>query len=316
MEFKQLEAFVAVVDYNSFSEAARHLYLTQPTVSAHVQSLEKELNSRLIVRTTKQLTITERGRQLYDCAVQMLTMRNHLVDEFTGNHWKLIELSASTIPSSYLLPELLGEFSKREANIHFHISQSDSDDAIQKVIQNTVDLGLVGAKVANDICEFIPFYQDHLVIATPVNEHYLQLQQRSPQFSDFRSDPFILRENGSGTKKEIDRFLEKHHLSSADLNVVAHMNDLESIKKSIVSGLGISIMSACSVKDLEKTKQILLFSLEESAHRRIFYVVYSKHRILKPHVRRFLKFVQRYYQLSSQDLNHSEDLDVIGYAGM
>lgn len=61
MEFKQLEAFVAVVDYNSFTEAARHLYLTQPTISAHILALEKELNSRLIIRTTKQLTVTRRG---------------------------------------------------------------------------------------------------------------------------------------------------------------------------------------------------------------------------------------------------------------
>ena len=52
MELKQLEAFVAVVDYNSFSEAARHLFLTQPTVSAHVASLEKELDTKLISRTT------------------------------------------------------------------------------------------------------------------------------------------------------------------------------------------------------------------------------------------------------------------------
>ena len=104
-----------------------------------------------------------------------------------------------------------------------------------------------------------------------------------------------MRESGAGTKKEMDLFLEKHRTSVADLNVVAYMNDLESIKKSIVSGLGISIVSACSVKDLEKTRQILLFPLEESAHKRIFYIVCSKHRILKPYVRQFMKFVQRYY---------------------
>lgn len=54
MEFKQLEAFVAVVDYGSFSEAARKLYLTQPTISAHVRSLEEELHTKLIIRTTKK----------------------------------------------------------------------------------------------------------------------------------------------------------------------------------------------------------------------------------------------------------------------
>ena len=146
-----------------------------------------------------------------------------------------------------------------------------------------------------DSCEFIPFCRDSLVIATPVSEQYLNLKDRSASFEDFRGEPFIMRESGSGTKKEMDLFLEKHRTSVTDLNVVAYMNDLESIKKSIVSGLGVSIVSACSVKDLEKTRQILLFPLEESAHKRIFYIVYSKHRILKPYVRQFMKFVQRYY---------------------
>ena len=70
MEFKQLEAFVAVVDYGSFSEAARRLYLTQPTISTHIRSLEEELHSRLILRTTKKTTVTTRGYQLYDSAVR------------------------------------------------------------------------------------------------------------------------------------------------------------------------------------------------------------------------------------------------------
>ena len=297
MDFKQLEAFVAVVDYNSFSEAARRLYLTQPTVSAHILALEKELNSRLIIRTTKQMTVTERGRQLYDCAQHMLHMRDQLVDEFVGNKWKLIDLSASTIPSAYLLPELLSAFSRKAPDIHFHVWQSDSCEAIQKVIQGTVDFGLVGAVTDEDSCVFLPFCQDSLVIAAPVTEQYLNLQAAgNASFDDFRSSPFILREQGSGTKKEMDLFLEKHRINPATLNVVARMNDLESIKKSILSGLGISIVSALSVKDLEKTKQILLFPLEESVFKRTFYIVYSKHRILKPYVQRFLKFVQHYYE--------------------
>lgn len=299
MEFKQLEAFVAVVDYNSFSEAARRLYLTQPTISAHIRSLETELNSKLIIRTTKRLTVTSRGYQLYDCAVRMLNIRNNLVEEFTGANKKIIDLGASTIPSSYLLPELLSAFGKQFSDVYFHARQSDSAGAIQKVLDGSVDLSLVGQTAEEETCCFIPFCQDTLVIATPVNEHYLRLKNRSASFSDFQKDPFILRENGSGTKKEMDLFLERLHISPADLNVIARMNDLESIKKSIVNGLGISILSARSVRDLEKTRQILLFPLEASAHTRNFYIVYSKNRILKPHVKQFIHFAQNYYKPSS-----------------
>ena len=94
----------------------------------------------------------------------------------------------------------------------------------------------------------------------------------------------------------MDIFLENAGIEPSSLNVVARMNDLDSIKKSIVNGLGFSILSARSVVDLQKTKQILLFPLEESAHKRSFYIVYSKNRILKSHVRQFIHYVKEYYQ--------------------
>ena len=296
MEFKQLEAFVAVVDYGSFSEAARKLYLTQPTISAHVRSLEEELHTRLILRTTKKTTITTRGYQLYDSAVRMLEIRNNLLENFTGVQKHMIDLAASTIPSSYLLPEILAAFGKTHPDIYFHSIQADSAESINRVLDGTVDLALVGQNTRDETCVFLPFCQDELVIATPITNHYLGLQNKSVTFEDFIKDPIIIREKGSGTKKEMDLFLEQIGVTPSDLNVIARMNDLEGIKKSIVNGLGISILSTRSAIDLQKTKQILLFPLEESAHKRTFYIVYSKNRILKPHVRQFIRFVQNFYR--------------------
>lgn len=249
MEFKQLEAFVAVVDYGSFSEAARRLYLTQPTISAHIRSLEDELHMKLIIRTTKKTTITAKGYQLYDSAVRMLEIRNNLLENFTGAH------------------------------------------------KHMIDLALVGQNTRDESCVFIPFCHDELVIATPVTDHYLALKDRETPaiFHDFLKDPIILREKGSGTKKEMDLFLERTGITTGNLNVIARMNDLESIKKSIVNGLGISILSSRSVNDLQRTKQILVFPLEEAAHKRSFYIVYSKNRILKPHVKQFVQFVRDYF---------------------
>lgn len=295
MEFKQLEAFVAVVDYGSFSEAARKLYLTQPTISTHIRSLEEELHTRLIIRTTKKLTITPKGYQLYDSAVRMLDIRNNLFENFTGSKKQIIDLAASTIPSSYLLPELMAGFGRMYPDVYFHSWQTDSAGAISRVLDGSVDLALTGQNTGDDSCIFIPFCQDDMVIATPVNDHYLQLKERPVTFSDFLKDPIIIRERGSGTKKEMDIFLENAGIEPSSLNVVARMNDLESIKKCIVNGLGISILSARSAVDLKKTKQILLFPLEGTAHKRSFYIVCSKNRILKAHVRQFIQYVKNYY---------------------
>ena len=145
---------------------------------------------------------------------------------------------------------------------------------------------------------FIPFCHDELVIATPVTDHYLALKDRETPaiFHDFLKDSIILREKRlRHKKKKWTFFLDRAGITTGNLNVIARMNDLESIKKSIVNGLGISILSSRSVTDLQRTKQILVFPLEESAHKRSFYIVYSKNRILKPHVKQFVQFARDYY---------------------
>ena len=156
---------------------------------------------------------------------------------------------------------------------------------------------IIGQNTRDENCVFIPFCHDKLVIATPVTDHYLALKDRETPtiFHDFLKDSIILREKGSGTKKEMDLFLERTGITTGNLNVIARMNDLESIKKSIVNGLGISILSSRSVNDLQRTKQILVFRLEEAAHKRSFYIVYSKKSILKPHVKQFVQFARDYY---------------------
>ena len=172
-----------------------------------------------------------------------------------------------------------------------------NSESISRMLDGTVDLALVGQNTRDESCVFIPFCHDELVIATPVTDHYLALKDRETPaiFHDFLKDPIIFREKGSGTKKEMDLFLERTGITTGNLNVIARMNDLESIKKSIVNGLGISILSSRSVNDLQRTKQILVFPLEEAAHKRSFYIVYSKNRILKPHVKQFVQFVRDYY---------------------
>ena len=177
MEFKQLEAFVAVVDYGSFSEAARRLYLTQPTISAHIRSLEDELHMKLIIRTTKKTTITAKGYQLYDSAVRMLEIRNNLLENFTGAHKHMIDLAASTILLLIFCRNCL-LLSETHPDVYFHSIQSDSSESISRVLDGTVDLALVGQNTRDESCVFIPFCHDELVIATPVTDHYLALKDR------------------------------------------------------------------------------------------------------------------------------------------
>ena len=116
MNLKQLEAFVKVTESGSFSKAAKLLFLTQPTVSAHISALEKELDSRLFVRNTKEVKLSEEGKQLYQYARQMVELEEeieHVFSKDAQREEKCITIATSTIPAQYVLPAILAKF--REA---------------------------------------------------------------------------------------------------------------------------------------------------------------------------------------------------------
>ena len=106
MDIRQLEAFVYTVKYQSFSLAAQKLYLSQPTVSSHINNLEKELHTQLLKRTTKSLSVTPAGQTLYNYAAEILNLQQKAILELSDKNQKLLHIGVSSVPSLYLLPEL------------------------------------------------------------------------------------------------------------------------------------------------------------------------------------------------------------------
>mgnify|MGYP004626833259 CR=1 FL=1 len=132
MDFKQLRSFVTVADCGSFTQAAVRLYTSQPTVSAHIRQLEDELHETLFLRTTKSLAITARGQELYDYAVHVLELQDQLLDAWAQDE-HTIRLGASTIPSAYILPEVLPPFRAQHPDAVFSVLQSDSAGVLQQL---------------------------------------------------------------------------------------------------------------------------------------------------------------------------------------
>lgn len=296
MELKQLESFAAVVEHRSFTEAAKELYLSQPTISMHVRSLEKELESRLILRTTKSIEITPRGKELYECALKMLSLRDGLLKKWNGSDTKIIRLGVSTIPSAYLLPEFLPEFCKAHEDIFFHSVQSDSAGVLDGILNDRLDVGLVGMSCEEESVACIPFYEDELVVIAPVSEHFLEIKKQEHPLELLFREPVILREKGSGTKKAAELFLEKEGISEKELQVVAHMNDPEAIKNSVAAGLGISIVSKKAAQNLIREKRLLSFEFSGYTAGRKFYIIYKKDYIQKPFIRIFINYIRNYYK--------------------
>ena len=297
MEFKHLQSFVAVVQYNSFTIAAEKLFISQPSISSHIRQIEEELNTRLILRSTKSIELTTKGQELFAYATRILELRDRMIEDCSVESQKIIHLGASTIPSSYILPEILAAFGKRHPDIYFVIHQNDSYGIIKDLHDGIFNIGLIGMQTEDPNLTCIPFCKDHMIIITPVNEHFLKLKEQNvfPR-EELLKAPFILREKGSGNKKSMDEFFESIGVDESSLYVTARVNDQETIKNFVAGGLGISIISARSAKNFIDAKRLLSFELPDYIKHRNLYIAYPSNFMMRSYVREFVDFILKYYK--------------------
>lgn len=296
MEFKQLESFAAVVRLNSFTKAAESLYISQPTISTHIRALEEELGTRLIMRTTKNIEVTAEGMKLFDYSVNILELRDRMVSECSTGGRQIIHLGASTIPSAYILPEVLPRYGKLNPNAFFVIHQTDSKGVVDGLSDGIYDVGLIGMPCEKESLYCTPFCKDRMVLITPVTEEYLNLQAAGVSPVEvLRQSPVILREKGSGSKKSADFFLEQAGISDEQLQVTARVNDPEAIKNLVAGGLGVSIISKRAAGNFLREKRILAFELPDRADTRDLYITCRRDQADRGPVREFLDFVTKYY---------------------
>lgn len=299
MNLKQLEAFVHVAEGRSFSKAAKELFLTQPTVSAHIAGLEKELNARLFVRNTKEVKLSEEGKLLYDSAKQIVVLQKKIEKTFLENEKKeehCITIAASTIPAQYLLPEILVKFNEKYPNEQFKVIETDSARVVEEVLNHSVDIGFTGTVLDRKHCKYIPFYQDELVVIAPNTEKFKKLQQEATDIRWILQESVIMREEGSGTRKEAEKQLRKIGIDIGKLNIVASMENQEAIKKSVENGMGVSIISKLAAEEEMKKGRIIGFSLMEEDGKRDINVVYNRSFQLSHLSERFVKTVKEIYK--------------------
>lgn len=301
MNLKQLEAFVQVAEGGSFSKAAKELFLTQPTISSHISSLERELNARLFVRNTKEVSLSEDGIKLYKYAKQMLDLQREIevtfgMDEEGESH--AVTIAASTIPAQYLLPEVLTRYSERYPQEQIRIQETDSSKVVMQIVDHRVDIGFTGTVLEKKHCKYIPFYKDELVIITPNTPKYQELVQGNKEdISWIKKEHVIMREEGSGTRKEAELQLKGAGVKFAGLDIIASIENQETIKKSVRQGMGISILSKLATADEVANGEILAFPIPNSDEGRDINLVYNKNYQMTRSAERFIKVVKEVYNI-------------------
>ena len=299
MNLKQLEAFVQVAEGGSFSKAAKKLYLTQPTISAHVAALEKELNVRLFVRNTKEVSLSEDGKDLYKYARQMVDLEKKIDERFGtreegGKH--CITIAASTIPAQYLLPKVLMRFNEKYPEEQLKIMETDSAKVVTQIVEHMADVGFTGTVLEKKHCKYMPFYKVELVIITPNTEKYQKLKDHmTDDISWLLEEHVILREEGSGTRKEAEKQLKQAGVDLSDLDIIASIENQETIKKSVRQGMGISILSKLATADEAEAGYVLAFPIPKADKGRDINLVYNKNYQLSRSAERFIKVVKEVY---------------------
>lgn len=220
MDFKQLESFVTVVRYESFTKAAAKLGISQPTVSTHIRMLEEELGMPLVLRISKHVELTPKGRKVYDQAISMLSMRERMIETIRAREKNTIYLGASSIPSAYLLPHIMKAYNVDHPETNFVIYQGDSQDIISGLSEGIYDVGLVGMKADDDLLECVPFAQDRLVFATPNTEKYRHFEPSAENIKDaLKSENVLLRREGSASRSMVDRIFDALDIDERSLHV-------------------------------------------------------------------------------------------------
>ncbi len=250
MNLKQLEAFLWVAELQSFTKAARQLYMSQPAVSFQIKALEENLQVLLFERGDKKVTLTEAGRLLYPEAKQMLRHYHAIkagLDDLRGLKTGHLVVGASTIPGEYLLPILIGGFKQKYPGINVSLKIAGSGLVGRWVREREIDIGIIGAPFDKEGVECLPWLQDQLIFIVPPS-HSL-IDKKTVRFSDLKNNSLIMREKGSGTRRTIEQKLKEHNIAFENIPEGIELGSTRAVITAVQAGLGVSIVSRYAVRD-------------------------------------------------------------------
>lgn len=293
MNFQHVKTFCTIVAEGSFSRAAERLHLTQPTISAQIQALEKSVRSRLFERSAQGISLTQAGKVFHPYALQMLELSERTMEamqELLGLERGRLEIGASTVPGHYVLPASLARFKAQRPAIEVCLTVSNSQTVRTAVREGELELGMVGERVRDDRLVYEPLVQDRLVVV--MRPQHPLTRKASLQAAELAQQPMISREYGSATRATLERALEEAGVSLEDLQILLELGSTEAIKMAIRSIDAVAVLSEWSVKDEVALGLLKTVPLEGPGLTRDLFLVWRAHGFLSTASETFVKFLR------------------------
>ena len=268
-----LSVFSTVAEEKSFSAAAKKLGLTQPTVSFHIDNLEKKFDCPLFTRTAKGVILTIYGEKLYISTQKIqriaIETENHIKTLVAGNAGE-INIGASTIPGEYLLPHIITEFLTLHPSIKFSIATDNSAAILSAFHQGKFPIAIVGSK-PDDSLTSKTIWRDRIILAChPEIAVKLGI---SPTISEILALPFILRDASSATRTTALTTLVKHGFNLDKLNIALQVSGNQALKTAILGQAGIGFISTWAIQQELADGRLHSISLPGIELERTFYIV-------------------------------------------
>jgi DNA-binding transcriptional LysR family regulator len=286
--FRQLVLFESVARHLSFTRAAEELHLTQPAVSMQIRQLEDTVGSPLFEKTGKRISLTEAGEEVfhYGQAInRQLNEMQEVLESLRGlSRGRLHVAVASTI--NYFAPRLMAAFHRKYPGIHLELDVTNREKLIQMLIDNSVDMILMGQPPEDVQVESEAFMDNPLVVVAPPG-HPLSGVAAIP-LARLAEEVFLMREPGSGTRQAMERLFAEHRLK---IRQGMQMTRNEAIKQGVRAGLGLGIVSAHTIELELETGRLVVLDVEQFPIQRQWFLVYRKAKRLSPAGQAFRGFV-------------------------
>lgn len=295
-DLRKLEAFCKVYELRSFSRAGDALFLSQPTVSAHVQSLERDAGVKLLDRMGRTVLPTPAGAVLYKHAVKAfaeLDTAKSEIGRLMGYIAGELRLGASTIPAAYLLPQIVTDFVERYPAVALKLQVGDSSEMIRALLEGGVMLAVVGAMEKHSDLEFIPIVDDDLVLVAAGSLKELCGGKSEYSFAEAAAWPWIMREEGSGTRRTLEDGLAAAGHRLRDLRIVLDVSSTQTALQYSLAGLGVSISSRIVAQKHLEQGELVELKVKGLSFQRRFYVAHNLRRELFPAAMEFASFVHK-----------------------
>ncbi len=294
----QLQAFEAAARHSSFTRAAEELFVTQPTVSMQVKHLTQAIGMPLFEQVGKRVFLTEAGKEVLSTCQEIFKCLERLettIDDLKGMKQGRLRLAAVTT-TKYFIPKLLKPFCELYPGVSVSLEITNHEALLARLNDNLDDLYILSCPPERDDIEATTFLDNPLVAIAPAN-HPLAKQRNLP-LECLAEEPLIVREEGSGTRKVIQKFFERHGISP---RINLELGSNEAIHQAVIDGLGLSVISLHTLKFTEVKNQLAILDIEGLPIRCQWQVIYPKKKQLSITATTFLEYLLATSQQFSVD---------------